>query len=85
MIRIERSASSPNSLDLAVFRFPADSGAAIACSNFAPESNYTQWASKDEFERMGKNPEAQALFRKLAALAKSVAPAIYQVSSVHTR
>lgn len=48
-------------------------------------ANYTQWASKDEFERMGKAPEAQALFRKFAALAKSVAPAIYQVSSVHTR
>jgi heme-degrading monooxygenase HmoA len=48
-------------------------------------ANYTQWASKDEFERMGKSPEAQALFRKFAALAKSVAPAIYQVSSVHSK
>jgi DNA end-binding protein Ku len=45
MIRIERPASSPNSFDLAVFRFPADSGAAKARSNFAPyevrdEKNY---------------------------------------------
>jgi heme-degrading monooxygenase HmoA len=48
-------------------------------------ANYTQWASKDEFERMGKSPEAQALFRTFASVAKSVAPAIYQVSSVHTK
>jgi heme-degrading monooxygenase HmoA len=46
-------------------------------------ANSTQWASQDEFERMGKSPEAQALFRKFAAVAKSVAPAVYQVSSVH--
>jgi heme-degrading monooxygenase HmoA len=48
-------------------------------------ANYTQWASKDEFERMGKSPEAQTLFRKFASVTKSVAPAIYQVSSVHTK
>jgi heme-degrading monooxygenase HmoA len=48
-------------------------------------ANYTQWASKDEFERMGKSPEAQALFRKFSALAESVAPTVYQVSSVHTK
>ena len=48
-------------------------------------ANYTQWASKDEFERMTKNPEAQALFKQFAALAKSVAPSLYEVSSVHTK
>jgi heme-degrading monooxygenase HmoA len=48
-------------------------------------ANYTQWASKDEFERMGNSAEAQALFRKFAAVAKSVAPAVYRVSSVHVR
>lgn len=46
--------------------------------------NYAQWASKEDFERMMKNPEAQAQIKQFAALAKSVSPAVYQVSSVHT-
>jgi quinol monooxygenase YgiN len=46
-------------------------------------ANYAQWASKEDFERMMKNPDAQARIKQLAAVAKSVSPAIYQVSSVH--
>jgi heme-degrading monooxygenase HmoA len=46
-------------------------------------ANYTQWASKGEFEQMSKSPEA--LFRKFTAVAKTVAPATYQDSVVHTR
>jgi heme-degrading monooxygenase HmoA len=49
-------------------------------------ANYTQWASKEEFERMLRSPEAPAEMKKFAAAAaKSVAPVLYQVSSVHTR
>jgi quinol monooxygenase YgiN len=47
--------------------------------------NYAQWASKEDFERLMKNPEAQMHMKKFAAIAKSVAPALYQVSSVHVR
>ncbi len=47
--------------------------------------NYAQWASKEDFERLMKNPEAQAQMKKFAQLAKSVAPALYRVSSVHVR
>jgi quinol monooxygenase YgiN len=46
-------------------------------------ANYAQWASQEDFERMMKNPDAQARIKELAALAKSVSPAIYQVSAVH--
>ena len=46
--------------------------------------NYAQWASKEAFDRMLKNPEAQAQMKQLAALAKSVSPALYMVNSVHT-
>jgi heme-degrading monooxygenase HmoA len=46
-------------------------------------ANYTQWASKDDFDRMTKSPEAQAEFKRFAAVAKSVSPMLYQVSSVH--
>jgi quinol monooxygenase YgiN len=45
--------------------------------------NYAQWASKGDLERMMKSPEAQGQIRQFASLAKSVAPAVYQVSSVH--
>lgn len=46
--------------------------------------NYAQWASKDDFERMMKSPEAQGQIKQFAALAKNVSPAVYQVNSVHT-
>lgn len=47
--------------------------------------NYAQWASKKDFERMMKSPEAQAQIRQFASIAKSVSPGLYEVSSVHTR
>jgi len=45
--------------------------------------NYAQWASKEDFERMMKSPGAQGQIKQLAALAKSVSPALYEVSSIH--
>lgn len=45
--------------------------------------NYAQWASKADVEAMLKSEEGQARLRDLAALAKSVSPALYEVSSVH--
>jgi len=47
-------------------------------------ANYAQWASKADFDNMLKNPEAQAQMKQFAALAKSVSPALYQVTSVHS-
>jgi quinol monooxygenase YgiN len=45
--------------------------------------NYAQWASKEDFDRMLKNPEVQEQLKQLAVLAKSVSPALYKVNSVH--
>lgn len=42
-----------------------------------------QWRSKEDFERLMKSLEAQAQMKKFAAIAKSVAPTLYRVSSVH--
>lgn len=47
--------------------------------------NYSQWTSRDDFEAMLKNPEAQAQMKRFAAVAKAVSPALYKVDSVHTR
>ncbi len=46
-------------------------------------ANYAQWESKEDFDRMLKSPEAQAQMKQFAALAKSVSPVLYRVSSVH--
>lgn len=46
-------------------------------------ANYSQWASKEAFDRMLKGPDAQARLKQFAALAKSVAPVLYTVTSVH--
>lgn len=46
--------------------------------------NYAQWATKEDFERLFKNPQAQAQMKTFAAVAKSVTPALYRVDSVHT-
>ncbi len=48
-------------------------------------ANYAQWTSKDDFDRVLKNPEAQARMKQFAAVAKSVSPVLYKVSSVHTK
>ena len=45
--------------------------------------NYAQWRSKEDIHRVMKNPDAQALAKRAAAIAKSVSPAVYQVTSVH--
>jgi heme-degrading monooxygenase HmoA len=46
-------------------------------------ANYSQWASKEDFDRMLKSPEAQGQMKQFAAVAKSVSPALYRVNSVH--
>jgi heme-degrading monooxygenase HmoA len=45
--------------------------------------NYAQWRSKEDVHRVMKNPDAQALAKRAASIAKSVSPAVYQVASVH--
>lgn len=47
--------------------------------------NYAQWASREAFDQMLRSPEAQKELKQLAAVAKSVAPALYEVRSVHTK
>ncbi|MHB0970761.1 MAG: antibiotic biosynthesis monooxygenase family protein [Thermoanaerobaculia bacterium] len=48
-------------------------------------ANYTQWASQEDFDRMLESPQAQAQMKEFAAVATSVSPVLYQVSSVHSR
>lgn len=45
--------------------------------------NYAQWASKEDFERLLRNPDAQVQMKKFAAVARSVSPSLYRVSAVH--
>lgn len=45
--------------------------------------NYAQWKSKEDIERVLKNPDAQAQLKRAAAIAKSVSPAVYRVDAVH--
>lgn len=45
--------------------------------------NYAQWASKEHFDGFMKKPETQDQLKQFAKLAKSVAPSLYTVSSVH--
>jgi quinol monooxygenase YgiN len=45
--------------------------------------NYAQWRSKEDIQRVQRNPDAQALAKQAAAIAKSVSPAVYTVTSVH--
>lgn len=47
--------------------------------------NYAQWATKEDFNRMLKLPEVQAQFRRLAGVARSVAPTLYRVAALHLR
>lgn len=44
---------------------------------------YAPWASKDDFDRLMKSTEAQTQMKQFTAVAKSVTPALYRVSSVH--
>lgn len=45
--------------------------------------NYAQWASKEAFEAFMAKPETRAELKLFAGLAKSVAPSLYKVDSVH--
>lgn len=45
--------------------------------------NYAQWRSMEDIDRVMKNPDAQALAKWAASIAKSVSPAVYQVTAVH--
>jgi len=45
--------------------------------------NYAQWASKVHFDQMLKDPAAQAQFKRLASVAKGVAPVLYEVAAIH--
>lgn len=45
--------------------------------------NYAQWESKEHFEGFMKKPETQEQLKQFAGLAKSVAPSLYKVDSVH--
>ena len=46
-------------------------------------TNYAQWRSKDDFEAMQKNPEAQKHMGAAAKLAEKIEPELYTVASVH--
>lgn len=46
--------------------------------------NYAQWASKADLDGFLQRPETQAQLRAFAGLAKSVAPSLYRVNTVHT-
>ncbi|GAA0516545.1 MULTISPECIES: antibiotic biosynthesis monooxygenase family protein [Pigmentiphaga] len=46
-------------------------------------ANYAQWASKEHFDRFMKQPETQAQLQRFASLAKTVAPGLYVVDTVH--
>jgi heme-degrading monooxygenase HmoA len=48
-------------------------------------ANYAQWATREDFERMLKSPDAEVHRRQFAAIAKGASPVLYQVSSVHSR
>jgi len=45
--------------------------------------NYAQWESKEHFESFMRKPETQQQLKRFASLAKSVAPSLYRVDSVH--
>lgn len=45
--------------------------------------NYAQWASKEDVERVMRSPDVQAGQKRLAEVAKSLSPGLYEVSSVH--
>lgn len=47
--------------------------------------NYAQWASREDVENALGNPDAKAQMKQAAALAKSIAPAVYRVEAVHRR
>lgn len=47
-------------------------------------TNYAQWRSREDFEAIGKNPEAAVHMRAAAQLAISFEPHLYEVSFIDT-
>ncbi|HEX5752559.1 MAG TPA: antibiotic biosynthesis monooxygenase family protein [Archangium sp.] len=48
-------------------------------------TNYAQWASREHFEAMLRNPKAQVHMRAAAALVEQYEPHLYEVASTHAR
>src|SRR6218665_155487 len=48
-------------------------------------ANYAQWASREHFEAMLRNPRAQTHMRAAAALVEKFEPHLYEVVSTHAR
>ncbi|PTL85112.1 antibiotic biosynthesis monooxygenase [Vitiosangium sp. GDMCC 1.1324] len=48
-------------------------------------ANYAQWASREHFEAMLRNPRAQEHMRAAAALVEKFEPHLYEVVSTHQR
>jgi len=48
-------------------------------------ANYAQWASREHFEAMLRDPEAQKHMRAAAALVSRFEPHLYEVVSTHQR
>ena len=48
-------------------------------------ANYAQWASREHFEAMLRNPTAQTHMRAAAALVEKFEPHLYEVLSTHAR
>ncbi|OJT18835.1 antibiotic biosynthesis monooxygenase [Archangium sp. Cb G35] len=46
-------------------------------------TNYAQWASREHFEAMLRNPTAQVHMRAAAALVEKFEPHLYEVVSTH--
>ena len=48
-------------------------------------TNYAQWQSLENYEKMMKDPDAQAQMKKAAALAESSTPIVYDMVWSHER
>ncbi len=48
-------------------------------------ANYAQWASREHFEAMLRDPKAQVHMRAAAALVEKFEPHLYEVASTHAR
>ncbi|MCY1073411.1 antibiotic biosynthesis monooxygenase family protein [Archangium lansingense] len=48
-------------------------------------TNYAQWASREHFEAMLRDPKAQTHMRAAAAMVEKFEPHLYEVVSTHQR
>ncbi|KFE63747.1 VOC family protein [Hyalangium minutum] len=46
-------------------------------------ANYAQWRSREDYDAMLKNPEAQTHMREAAAIAQSFMPVLYELREAH--